>query len=68
MLKTSGRIKGGMYYRNERRKAVKDSSMGFYLYKNNRNTDGKTAKNINQIIEKDSGKKQKPIEKSVKKR
>ena len=71
MLKTSGKIKGGMYYKNQKREAVRDGLRGFYLYENNRHINKKnkkTAKNINRIIEKDSAKEQKPIEKSKKKR
>ena len=49
-----------LYYENEKRKMVRNSSRGFGLYK-------KTAKNIAGIIKKDSAKKQKPIDKSKEK-
>ena len=71
ILKTLKKSKSRLYYENEKRKIGKNASKGFDLYrnagKNNGNIDVKTAKSIVRIIEKDSGKKQKPIEKSKKK-
>ena len=67
MLKTFGTAKGDLYYINQRRKMKRGASRGFGLYKNNKAIDGKTAKNLVKIIEKDSAKKQKPLEKSKEK-
>jgi len=67
IIKICVKTKGGLYYKNEKRKMAKDALGGFGLYKNNSKIDGKTAKNIAEIMEKDSEKKQKPIEKSKKK-
>jgi len=69
MLKIS---KSNLHYENEKRKAGRNASRGFDLYqtgfKNKLNIDGKTAKNLEKIIEKDSAKNQKAIEKSPKKK
>jgi len=67
ILKTFQKIKSSLYYGSEKRKLAKDASRGFGLYKNNSKINGKTAKNIAEIIEKDSEKKQKTLEKSKKK-
>ena len=67
ILKTGGAAKSRMYYENEKRRLSQSASRGFELYKNYGNTNGKTAKNIAEIIEKDSAKNQKPIKKSKKK-
>jgi len=68
MLKTFDRAKGGVYYKNEKRKIIRDSSRGFDLYKPKSKPDRKTAKNIAEIMRKDSAKNQKTIEKTNKKR
>ena len=71
ILRTLKKSKSRAYYENEKRKTSKNASKGFGLYKNSgknyANIDVKTAKNIARIIEKDSEKKQKPLEKSTKK-
>ncbi|MCL1858827.1 MAG: spore cortex biosynthesis protein YabQ [Oscillospiraceae bacterium] len=67
MLRIFKKTQGNLYYGREKRKIAKDGSRGFGLYKNNSNINGKTAKNIGKIIEKDSAKSQKPLEKSKKK-
>ena len=67
ILKSFKITKGNLYYGYEKRRIAKSASKGFGLYENNRDIDGKTAKNIAGIIEKDSAKNQKTLEKPKKK-
>jgi hypothetical protein len=67
ILKTVKIIKYNLYYINKKRKMKRSASRGFELYKNNKNIDGKTAKNILRIIKKDSVKNQNSLKKSKKK-
>jgi len=65
VFKTAGEVKILAYYGKEKRNLSKNASKGFSLYKdkNNKIIYEKTVKNIGKITEKDSVKKQKPIEK-----
>jgi len=70
ILKTFKLTKSYLYFIGERHRMKKSASRGFKLYKNIKNiraANGKTAKNLVKIIEKDSVKKQKSIKKSKKK-
>jgi len=68
ILSMLGMAKSSLYYANEKQKISKNASKGFGIYKNSyknyKDTDKKTAKNIAEIIKKDSAKSQKPLEKS----